>query len=232
MDETFFSYLSLSYESEEEQKYIQGLAEQFEKAVYNESYQLALFSYHLLFLCYFYQILYKIKIWKLTDYHTAMVSFHEEKRKKFREALSPIDFVDKTNKERSIFEFLNILCDCNEVVSRCKKLVDYRNERLGHVNYLLVSEDAFNDQINEYNSVVSDVNLLTNKDLLRVFNEYLKKIDKTIEQTRDELEIQLVSPNKLSEEDIKFLILKNQKARGKEKKEIIKILKEDFNVNV
>jgi hypothetical protein len=231
MEEVFFSYLSL-YEDGEEQKYIMGLIDQFQKSTESELYHLALFAYHLLFLCYFYQILYKIKIWMPNEYHAAMVSFNEEKRKKFREALSPVDFVHETNKERSIFEFLNILCDCNDTVSSCKKLVDYRNKRLGHVNYLLVSEDAFNYQIEKYNKAVSDVNLLTNKVLLRIFNEYLKEIDKTIEQTKNELEIQLVSPNKLSEEDVKFLILKNQKVRGKEKKEIIKILKEDFNVNV
>ena len=231
MEEVFFSYLSL-YEDGEEQKYIIGLIDQFQKSADSELYHLALFAYHLLFLCYFYQILYKIKIWFPNDYYTAMVSFYEERRQKFREAKSPIDFVHKDNKESSIFEFLNILCDCQEVVSRCKNLVKFRNQRLGHINYLLVSKDAFERQVEEYNKVVFDINLLTNRDLLRIFNKYLKEIDKTIEQTKDELEIQLVSPNKLSEEDVKFLILKNQKVRGKEKKEIIKILKEDFNVNV
>jgi len=232
MDETFFSYLSLFCENEVEQEYIEGLIEQFNKASDGECYQLALFSYHLLFLCYIYQILYKIKIWMPDDYHIAMISFYEEKRKKFREAKSPIDFVHEDNKESSIFEFLNMLCDCKEVVSMCKNLVKFRNQRLGHINYLLVSKEVFEKQIEEYNKVVFNVHQLTNENLLKTFSEYLDDLDSEIEQTRDELEIKFISLNKISEKDLEFLVLKHSKNKDLNVKSILKIFKEEFSANV
>ena len=51
MDYPLASYISLR-KSEEEQNYIRGLFDQFESATVMGAYHLALFAYHLLFICF------------------------------------------------------------------------------------------------------------------------------------------------------------------------------------
>lgn len=226
------SYLSLRYDSEDEQKYIAGLIDQFEMAKTTGSYHLALFAYHLLFICYFYQTLHKLKIWMPDTHHIAMVSFDGERRKKFREALNPTDYAHNENKERSFFEFLNIFCDCSDVVTKCKKLVDYRNIRLGHVNYLLVSEEAFGKQVEEYDQVALEIHQLTHSELAKIFDEYFDSIDPTLEQTKDDIEINLIGPNRLSDKDLESLASECLITTDFKKKQVSRILQDGFGIYV
>lgn len=226
------SYLSLRNDGENERSYIAGLIEQFENARSMESYHLALFAYHLLFICYFYQTLHKLKIWIPDKHHTAMVSFDKDRRKKFREATNPTDYAHNENRESSLFEFLNIFCDCEEVVAKCKELVKYRNTRLGHVNYLLVSEDAFEDKVKEYDQTASEVHQLTHGELTRIFDEYFKSIDPVLEQTRDDIEIDLIGPNRLSDEDLESLASECLITPNPKKNHVLKILQDDFGIDI
>ena len=57
------AYLSIKNESEEERRYLTGLYSQYITATESGSYHLALFAYHLLFMSYVYQTIYKIKEW-------------------------------------------------------------------------------------------------------------------------------------------------------------------------
>ncbi|MFZ1074980.1 MAG: hypothetical protein WAN50_01255 [Minisyncoccia bacterium] len=54
MEPLLASYLSLRYESGEEQKYLEGLKAQYLSAIDSESYHMALFAYHLLFMSFVY----------------------------------------------------------------------------------------------------------------------------------------------------------------------------------
>ena len=232
MDSPLSSYFSLQYDNEEEQKYISGLFEQFEVAKISESYHLALFAYHLLFICYFYQTLHKLKIWMPEQHRVSMVSFDRERREKFRRATNPTDYAHNSNHERSFFEFLNVFCDCGEVVAECKDLVDYRNNRLGHVNYLLVSKESFEEQIKKYDLLAYKIHKLTHENLAIIFDNYFKSLDPQIQQTKDDLEINLVSPNKLSDKDLECLAAECIVNTNPEKAQLSKILQEDFNVYV
>jgi hypothetical protein len=225
-----YFYLSLQYDSEDEQKYISGLISQFENARDAGSYHLALFAYHLLFICYFYQTLHKLKIWIPDKHHVAMVSFSNERRKKFREAINATDYAHNENKESSFFEFLNIFRDCNDVVLKCKNLVSYRNTRLGHVNYLLVSEEAFENKIEEYNQVTLQIHQLTHEELAKIFATYFDSIDPTLEQTRDDIEINLISPNMLSDKDLEALASECLIDPNLEKNQVANVLQKDFGV--
>jgi len=232
MDSPLISYFSLLYDNEEEQKYIFGLFEQFEASKDSGSYHLALFAYHLLFICYFYQTLHKLKIWMPEKHHTAMVSFDKGRREKFRTATNPTDYAHNSNHERSFFEFLNVFCDCGQVVAECKDLVDYRNNRLGHVNYLLVSEKAFEEQIEKYDQIALEVHKLTHEELARIFDEYFRSIDPQMQQTKDDVEINLIAPNRLSDKDLESLSAECLVAPDLKKKQVLKILQEDFNIYV
>jgi len=226
------SYLSLRYESEVEREYIAGLIYQFEAARDMGSYHLALFAYHLLFICFFYQTFYKLKIWMPEKHHLALVSFSPDRRKKFREATNPTDYAHNENKESSFFEFLNIFCDCENVVGKCKALVKYRNTRLGHVNYLLVSEESFLEKIEEYDGVVMEMQKLTHAELDRIFSEYITEIDPTLEITKDDIETGLIIPNKLSDQDLKKLVVECLIKPTVQKEKISKIIQDDFGIFV
>jgi len=226
------SYLSLRYESEAEREYIAGLIYQFEMARDIGSYHLALFAYHLLFICFFYQTFHKLKIWMPEKHHLALVSFNSDRRKKFREATNPTDYAHNENKESSFFEFLNIFCDCENVVRKCKALVKYRNNRLGHVNYLLVSEESFWEKVVEYDGVAMDIQKLTHSELDRIFSEYIAKIDPTLEITKDDIETDLIIPNKLSDKDLECLLTECLIARTPQKEKISKIIQDDFGVYI
>lgn len=230
MNSQIFSYLSINFDSEEERNYILGLKDQFEIAQDLRSYHLALFAYHLLFICYLYQILYKAKIWMPDKYHTAMISLDKEKREQFRNAINPTNLAHKKNQERSFFEFLNIFCDCSNLVSKCKNLVDYRNTRMGHVNYMLVSEDEFIKKIDEYNEVASEIQKLTHSELSKIFDEYFNNVDKRIKPTKDDIEINLILSNKFSNKDLEYLSVECQIKSNKFKNRIKEILEEDFGV--
>jgi hypothetical protein len=230
MNSPIFSYLSINFDSEGERNYILGLKDQFEFARDTGSYHLALFAYHLLFICYLYQTLYKIKIWMPEKHHIAMVYLEKERREKFRNALNPTDFAHNQNKESSFFEFLNIFCDCEKLVSRCKNLIKYRNNRLGHVNYFIVSEEEFNKKIEEYDQVACEVQELTHIELSKIFDEYFKNTDKRINPTKDDLELNLILLNKLSDKDLECLSAECLVKPNKFKNKIKEILENDFGI--
>lgn len=224
------SYLSLQYESEVEKEYVAGLLDQFEMAKNVGSYHLALFAYHLLFICYFYQIFYKLKIWMPKKHHLALVSFNSERRVKFREATSPTDYAHNENKESSFFEFLNVFCDCEDIVSKCKALVKYRNTRLGHVNYLLVDEEAFQKKIEDYDKIAGEIQAITHSELDRIFSEYIARLDPSLKITKDDIETDLVIPNKLSDKDLECLAAECFIRPTAKKRKIAKVLQDDFGV--
>jgi len=232
MNYTLSSYLSL-HGSETEKNYIRGLFDQFENAKTMGSYHLALFAYHLLFMCFLYETLYKIKLWLPNEHNMAFVSFSAKQRKKFREAKNSTDYVDDRNKEKSLFEFLNIYCDCEKLVEKCKSLVDYRNNNLGHANYALVDEMEFERKVEEYNQTAENIHKITHNQLARVFDEYIGKIAADEIITKDDLELNLIDPNNLSDADLGCLAAECElRGSGKVFSEIGRILKEGFSVEV
>mgnify|MGYP007061394549 CR=1 FL=1 len=227
------SYFSL-HGSEVEQSYIRGLFDQFESAKMMGAYHLALFAYHLLFVCFLYQTLYKIKLWFPGDHRMAFVSFSAARRKKFREAGNPTEYADSQNKEKSLFEFLNIFCNCEELVGKCKSLVDFRNNNLGHANYALVDEFGFEKKIAEYDQTAEKIHGITQKRLAAVFDEYATKIETTGEEiTKDTLELDLIIPNSLSDADLGDLAAECGLKGGREPyRRIGTVLRDDFGVEV
>ena len=231
MNPLLTSFLSIRNESTEEQEYIAGLSDQFLQARDAGAYHLALFAYHLLYICIFYQTFHKIKIWFPEKHYMAVVSFDLDRRKKYREAINPTDYAYGKNHERSFFEFLNVICDCEPLVKRCKALVDYRNQRLGHVNYLLVSQDAFDNQIAEYDDVISEIHKLTHPRLATLFDEYEKSIDPSLILTKDELETGLIGPNLLSERDLQWLSTEFATRKSPMPIKVLDILRIDFGID-
>lgn len=231
MESPLTSYLSLRYESEEEQNYIAGLIDQFESAKMIGAYHLALFAYHLLFMTFIYQTIFKLKKWMPKRFKFAIITLSSSEKREYLETKSP--WVYSKIKERTVLGLLHLFKDCDGLISKCKKeIIDFRNENLGHANPFIVSEDGFEKKIEEYNQIASEIHQLTHSGygLSKIFNEYFKSIDPEIEQTKDDLELNLIGPNRLSDKDLEALASECLISPDFKKKQLLKILQDDFGV--
>jgi len=224
------SYLSLRYESEVEKEYISGLIDQFEMARSVGSFHLALFAYHLLFMSFAYQIIHKIKKWMPDRFYDALIQSPAIKRKEYFEANSPWVFAEI--RESSIFEFFNLLRTCDGEIGKCKSAVKQRNNGFGHATGVLVSEDEFERRINEYDKIAGEIHKLTQKELSRIFGEYISAIESDEEITKDDLELNLILPNRLSDQDLENLAAECMIKVTPQKEKISKILQNDFRIYV
>lgn len=223
------SYLSIRFESSEEQMYVLGLIRQFESASNSDSYHLALFAYHLIFMIFVYQTIYKLRIWKPEKFSLAFITSPADKRKMYVEANSIYAFSEIP--ERTIFTLLNLFGECNTVVSKCKKqIIDYRNDNLGHVNLYIVSEEEFENKIEEYNQIATEIHQLTHVELAKMFDEYFQSTDSTLEITKDDIEIDLIVPNRLSDKDLESFASECLQNPNNNKNCVSKILKDDFGI--
>lgn len=217
-------YLSLKYNSQIEQNYVIELQEDFFSQIQSNSYRSALITYHLLFMCYVNQVLYKTKLWKTEDFKTSLIHLGGDLVQKLDTANSPTAFSHKDLKERSSINFLSLYENSIEVIKKAKAIVDFRNQNLGHATYTKIEEDQFYSKINEYNEVVALIANLYEKTLLEELDSFvanksveireyienqknesgdLDTEDGLIENiTIDEVELAFIAPNYLSYQDI------------------------------
>ncbi len=198
------AYLSVKNESEEEQKYLSGLYTQYINATESESYHLALFAYHLLFMSFVYQTMYKIKEWYPEKFKLALITSSKQERDEYLETKSC--WIFSKIRERTIFSLIHILADNDGLVESCKKkIVDYRNEKLGHANPIMVGEFEFNQKIKEYNEIACDIQQMAHEKLGALFQEFTELFEETDKITKDDLELNLIINNRLSEKDLECL---------------------------
>ena len=211
-------YLSLKYNSQIEQDYIVELQQDFFNQVESGSYRSALITYHLLFMCYINQVLYKTKLWKTEDFKTSLIHLGGDLVQKLETANSPTAFSHKDLKERSSINFLSLYENSIEVIKKSKTIVDFRNQNLGHATYTKIDEDQFYSKINEYNEVVALIANLYEKTLLKELDSFVANKsaeikgyvengedseDNLIENiSMDEIELAFTAPNYLSYQDL------------------------------
>lgn len=248
-------YLSLKYNSQIEQDYIVELQQDFFNQVESGSYRSALITYHLLFMCYINQILYKTKLWKTEDFKTSLIHLGEDLVQKLETANSPTAFSHKDLKERSSINFLSLYESSTEVIKKSKTIVDFRNQNLGHATYTKIDEDQFYSKISEYNEVVTLIVNLYEQTLLREFDSFVANKSAEIKEyvengedsednlieniSMDEIELAFTAPNYLSYQDMFSLCtlmsdevinnLENKNYYLKIRKLLIDYLKEIFS---
>jgi hypothetical protein len=211
-------YLSLKYNSQIEQDYIVELQQDFFSQVESGSYRSALITYHLLFMCYINQVLYKTKLWKTEDFKTSLIHLGGDLVQKLETANSPTAFSHKDLKERSSLNFLSLYESSTEVIKKAKTIVDFRNQNLGHATYTKIDEDQFYSKINEYNEVVALIANLYEKTLLKELDSFVANESSEIKEyaengedsednlieniSMDEIELAFTAPNYLSYQDV------------------------------
>ncbi len=225
------AYLSIKNESEEEQIYLTGLYSQYITATESGSYHLALFAYHLLFMSYVYQTIYKIKEWCPEKFKLALITSSKQERDQYLEAKSC--WIFSKIRERTIFSLIHILADNDELVEKCKKkIIDYRNEKLGHANPIMVGDIEFNQKIEEYNQIADEIQQMTHEKLCVLFQEFTELFEDTDDITKDDLELNLIIINRLSEKDLECLAtectIKNSTVHNK----IKDVLTRDYGIEI
>lgn len=211
-------YLSLKYNSQIEQDYVIELQEDFFSQIQSNSYRSALITYHLLFMCYINQVLYKTKLWKTEDFKTSLIHLGGDLVQKLDTANSPTAFSHKDLKERSSINFLSLYENSIEVIKKAKAIVDFRNQNLGHATYTRIDEDQFYSKINEYNEVVILTANLYEKAFLKELDSFVANKSAEIKEyvengegseedlieniSMDEVELAFTAPNYLSYQDI------------------------------
>jgi hypothetical protein len=231
MDPVIASYLSLQYESKEEEDYLQGLLVQYSSAIDSGSFHMALFAYHLLFMSFVYQTIHKIKIWMPEKFKLALVTFGSDKKKEFLESISPWTY--SALPERTIFGLLHILEDCDDLVADCKgEIVDYRNSHLGHANPIIVGEEEFYKKVEQYDAIALRIQQLTHAELARVFSEFLSSRDSSEALTKDDIELGIIVPNRSSDKDLECFAADCHLGGQPIHKQAIDLLKDEFGVDV
>src|SRR5574344_943243 len=128
MEEAYqiFTYLPIRYRSEEEAEYVQYLWKAFESNYQNEQYQFAFMSYHMLFMCFVYFTIWKIKSIHPDDFEKISLGFDDC----IHCSESPFGYSkEQESKIMQIFKFWGL----NERIREYKKLVKERNN-VAHSN--------------------------------------------------------------------------------------------------
>lgn len=121
-----FLYLPLHYKSAEETEYVQYLWKAFESNYQNEQYQFAFMGYHMLFMCFVYFTIWKIKSIHPKDFEKISYGFEDC----LNTATSPFGFSEEQESRiMRIFKFWGL----NERIGEYKKLVKERNN-IAHSN--------------------------------------------------------------------------------------------------
>jgi hypothetical protein len=231
MDPLLVSYLSVRYESAEEQKYLQGLVSQYLSAIETESYHMALFAYHLLFMSFIYQTIHKIKIWLPDQFRLALITFPAKERDEYLSSTSPWAY--SKIRERTIFGLLHLLEDCGDLIADCKEnIVDYRNDHLGHANPIIVDEEEFYKKVAEYDTLSEKIQKLTHAQLNRIFSEFVMILDPADELTQNDIELNLVVPNRCSDKDLECFSADCHVGRQPVHQKVIEVLRDSFGVEV
>lgn len=164
MEEAYqiFSYLPIRYRTDEEVEYVQYLWRAFENNYKNELYQFAFMSYHMLFMCFVYFTIWKIKSIHPEDFDKISLGFHECLTK----ASSPLSYAEENeSKILQIFKFWGI----NERIGEFRNLVKDRNN-IAHANGNIFYKDQ-----QSIDCKIADV--------IKFCDEIQQKTKQTIEQS-------------------------------------------------
>lgn len=213
-----------------ENAYTAQLLEDLAFLVEREKYHLALNVYHWLFMTAIYQTILKARSWRRRKYVDALISFTSRgnlKRSEMLETLSSFSLSKLS--ESHIFEYLRLFDAPDDLIKDCKNLVKNRNERShANGNYLLEAE-IFEETIRRYDNALAKVHLQTTRYLPRILTRFIEDVPVRVDITRDDLELELISPHRLNRADL-VCLTEICSTRRKAHRQIRAIVREEYRV--
>ncbi len=188
-----------------ENAYTSQLLEDFYFLVGNEHYHHALNVYHFLFMTVVYQTVLKAREWRKQKFKdaTILVYHRDLSRDTMLETTQAFDF--SKIPERTFMGYLKLFDANNNLIKDCKDLVDDRNDR-SHANGNYFSDAIlFEEEITRYDQILARIRNLYEEYLLENLNNYLDDLGDDAEITRDDMELDLITPQKISLSDLDCL---------------------------
>lgn len=203
MDEAYhiFSYLPLRYKSNDEEEYVGFLWSAFEKNYEAGHYQFAFLSFHMLFMCFVYTTIWKIKSIHPQDFENISLGFQDC----IADCSSPFSFaIESESKILSIFKYWGI---DKAQIGKYKKLVVKRND-VAHSNgkILYQSQESLDEQIAEIIGFCEQIQEKTTSSILGCYKEFLtnnNSLDDSPFSTVEEMQNDIfVSNHYISQKDL------------------------------
>ncbi len=195
-----FSYLPLRYRSEEESEYVQYLWKAFENNYQNEQYQFAFMSYHMLFMCFVYFTIWKIKSIHPEDFEKISLGFDDS----IQSSDTPFGYSkEKESKIMLIFNFWGL----KERIGEYKKLVKERND-IAHSNGNIYYKDqqSIDNKICDIVRFCDEIQQKTKTTIEHSYKAFLSEnysLDESSYSTIEEmLQDEFASKHYISEKDI------------------------------
>lgn len=200
-------YLPKSFKSEKDQEYINFLWDSFVTNYESGKYQFAYLAYHMLFMCFVYFIVWRIKNSMPEDFQKALVGFQNETEKDFLEASSPFVF-HKIN-ESIIFRFLKLLgCDKSKIGKYTKMVKDRNEVAHSNGNIFYNSQEALDEKISDLVKLIDEIHEHSKPIVAKCFENFLlENYDpetREFTDTLDQINEILIQKNYLSDADIAF----------------------------
>jgi hypothetical protein len=233
------NYLPYLYKTTQEGEYINFLWDAFYANYEKEKYQFAFIGYHMLFMCFVYFLIWKIKINREKDFAKALIGFNKDCEKNMINASSPFTFSEIN--ESNIFRFFKLV-DCeNDEIGEFTRLVKDRND-IAHSNgnIFFNSQDSLDEKINEVLQCIFKIQEHTECIIEDIFKQFLKNNwDSNARECLDDgdqIREILIRKNYFSKKDIEYglsfdiNLLKQEKSFTKINK-LFKTFHKEYSVN-
>lgn len=201
-------YLPNEYKAAEEQEYIGFLWDSFQTNYETGKYQFAYIAYHMLFMCFTYYSVWKLKTYRASDFEKSVIHFDNEICIKLNDAPGPLAFaeIDRIGESR-IFRFFKLTGCGNTDIGEFTSIVKSRNNIAhanGHIFFKTI--EMLDDQLERNLSCLGKIQMSLNCVLDDIFKKFL--IERCTEDFREVFEDSkqisefLIRENYLSNKDI------------------------------
>jgi len=233
------NYLPCLYKNNEEDQYINFLWDAFYTNYEKEKYQFSFIGYHMLFMCFVYFLIWKIKINREKDFAKALIGFNKDCENTMINASSPFTFSEIN--ESNIFRFFKLVGCENDEIGEFTRLVKDRND-IAHSNgnIFFNSQDSLDEKINEVLQCIFKIKKHIECIIEEIFKHFLiNNWDSNIREfldDGDQIREILIRKNYFSKKDIDYCLLFDINLLAQEKnfnkiKNIFKTFKKEYSEN-
>jgi hypothetical protein len=206
--QAILDYLPSEYKTAEEQEYTSFLWDNFQSNYETGKYQFAYIAYHMLFMCFTYYSVWKLKTHRGNDFEKSVIHFNNEICKKLFGAAGPLEFAEiESISESRIFRFFKLAGCGNSEIGEFTSVVNSRNaiaHANGHIFYK--TSDALDEQLEKIVICMEKIQASLNCVLDDIFKKFLMErsaaeFRETFEDSEQIREF-LIRENYLSPKDI------------------------------
>jgi hypothetical protein len=132
--QAILEYLPSQYRTAQEQEYISFLWDSFQTNYETGKYQFAYIAYHMLFMCFTYYSIWKLKTHRANDFEKAVIHLDNDTCKAFNDAQWPLAYAEiERIGESRMFRFFKLAGCSNSEIGEFTSIVKSRNS-IAHAN--------------------------------------------------------------------------------------------------